>query len=146
MLFFAACKKDTPTTTSTLTILKGEVFANLDYTNDTIGNLTPFFKEHAKAGTVITVLVNPNDLQSNPDTSKKYDDYRYTATVDANGAYSVSIPAKNNGTKVKIVQDDFDFQATIAPSTTMRMIYKGPAVPVETTVYRGTIQVMDLFY
>ena len=76
VLFFAACKKDTPTTTSTLTILKGEVFANLDYTNDTIGNLTPFFKEHAKAGTVITVLVNPNDLQSNPDTSKKYDDYR----------------------------------------------------------------------
>ena len=82
----------------------------------------------------------------NPDTSKKYDDYRYTAIVDANGAYTVSIPAKNNGSKVRIIQDYFTYATVVASSTTIRTIYKGPAMPVETTVYRGTVQVMDLFY
>ncbi|HET6245917.1 MAG: hypothetical protein H0V01_15210 [Bacteroidetes bacterium] len=137
LVFISACKKDeVPEGSNYTTKLSGLVKAELDLTNATT--------EFAPIGTRITFLINPNDLQMNPDTAANYDSYRYTTTVLAEGKYTIELPAKNVGSMVKIVMDDFEYQTVYVGGTTQRKIYKGD--PTETTIYAGTAKIMDLFY
>ncbi len=136
ILFFAGCKKKTEDSTPTaVTLIKGQAKAEL--------NLTTPGDENVPDGTKITFLVNPNDLLNKPDTAKKYDSYRYTATVSG-GVYSISVPARNDGSKVKIVPDEFEYQMVIDNTTTTRVVYGAPEATI--TIYAGTTEYYDVNY
>lgn len=137
LILINGCKKEPAASTpSSVTTIKGQVKAEQ--------NLTIAGRENAPDGTKIIFLIDPNDLLNKPDTSKKYDSYRYTATV-VSGQYSINIPARNNGSKVKIVADDFEAQYTfdnVSPS--VRQIYSVSDATI--TVYAGTTTFHDINY
>lgn len=137
LLFVTGCKKEESTGTSTSsTTLKGQVKAEL--------NLTVTGYENVPDGTKIIFLIDPNELLNNPDTSKKFDSYRYTATVTG-GQYTINLPARNNGTKVKVVADEFEYQMVLDNSgNTTRVVYSAPETSV--TIYAGTTEFHDINY
>lgn len=133
---FVGCKKKTEDSTPlSVTTIKGEVKAEL--------NLTTSGKENVPEGTKITFLIDPNDLLNSPDTSKKYDSYRYTAIVTG-GRYEIHVPARNNGTPVKIVPDDFEYDFVIDNSTSTRIVYSAPTATLN--IYAGTTTIYDVYY
>lgn len=138
LLLIVGCKKkeETSGTSSSATVLKGQVKAEL--------NLTTSGNENVPDGTRLTFLIDPNDLMNNPDTSKKYDSYRYSTTVFG-GNYSINLPARNSGTLVKIVPDEFEYQMVLDNNgNTTRVVYSTPEKIV--LIYAGTTEFQDINY
>ena len=137
VLFFCGCKKDdTASGSSVPTTLKGQVKAEL--------NVNQTGNENVPDGTKITFLINPNDLLNKPDTTKKLDSYRYSATV-VGGQYTITLPARNDGSKVKIVADDFEYMWVYdSQGNSMRVVYSAPEGSI--TLYAGSTQYYDVNY
>lgn len=137
LISFSGCKKKEETSNpAAATTLKGQVKAEL--------NLTTPGNENVPDGTKIVFLIDPNDLLANPDTSKKYDYYRYT-TATSGGQYSVNLPARNKGTLIKIVADEFEYQLLLDNNNnTTRVVYTAAEGAV--LLYAGTTEYFDINY
>lgn len=136
LLFIAGCKKEESTGTSaSATTLKGQAKAEI--------NLTTSGLENVPDGTKIIVLIDPNELLANPDTSKKSDSYRYTTTVSG-GNYSINIPARNNGSKIKIIADEFEATFVIDNNNSYRKIYSAAEATI--TIYAGSTEFYDITF
>ena len=137
LLFIVGCKKKTDDSTPvSVTTIKGQAKAEL--------NLTVAGDENIPDGTKITFLVNPNDLLNKPDTLNKYDSYRYTATVSS-GQYTISVPARNDGSPVKIVPDEFEAQLILDNNgNTTRVVYSAPESVI--IIYAGSTEIYDVNY
>jgi hypothetical protein len=138
----SSCKKEgEETSSSPKTTITGTAFAELDASSNAPG------LERAPAGVRVTAMINPNDLMVNPDTSKQYDDYRYSTTLNVNGDFKLEIPARSKGTLVKLYFDDFIAnQIYDVNGNSTRKAYKVPSNPMLIIVYGGTTTVKDVAY
>jgi hypothetical protein len=118
---FSSCKKElqTPVEPGSATI-QGRIWANLNETNDTlsdgssaIGTAAEISKrEFAPQGTVVTFTIKGADLDQTPQAGYPYKDVVRTATVDASGNYTVSVPAYEMPIDVTISFNEFEAQST----------------------------------
>ena len=116
-LSVTSCKKDSATTNTKTTgsaSVSGTLKANLDMTNDTTQNGTPQIQnENVPAGTLITFIIDSKDLQDNPDSAYVYPKLEYTTTVEANGAFSISLPANTNPINAEVRFADFRYNVIV---------------------------------
>ena len=71
--------------------IKGTLWANTNEDNDTDQwGWYQYNAEKAPAGILVTAVVNGYDLDRTPDGSYDYPDYKFTATTDANGEFTIS--------------------------------------------------------
>lgn len=109
-LIAVSCKEEEPENTPAvegMATYKGTMFVNSNLPNDTTSTGAPQTQwEKVPAGTKITLSINAIDLVSNPDFSYDYGTRTFSATTDANGNYSISVPAIN-GSTYDVVLDDF---------------------------------------
>lgn len=139
---FQSCKKDEQPTPATIDLtksatIKGKVKAELDNSNST--------SESAPSGTKIIFQVSAQDFPLDP--SGNYDDLLYTATVDANGDYTISVPVNNKGVNYTIRPVDFEYnQVQAAPAgSTIRKIYSAGSISVNGLI-TGETRIEDIMY
>lgn len=104
---FTACKKDEqkePLTPGTATV-SGRLTANLDETD--------FQLQSVPQGTGVTFRISGADLERNPQPGYNYEDVIVRGTADANGNYSVSLPAVKKTVNATVIFDEFEFDATV---------------------------------
>lgn len=135
-----SCKKKeeekTPAALTSTATIKGKVWADLDLTN--AGS------EAAPAGTKLFVTIDSEDLVDNPQYDNKT--LIYEASVDANGNYSISVPAGNKAFNVRISGVDFEYNTILSsnPQTTSRSIYSTNGA--NPAINAGTISINDIYY
>jgi hypothetical protein len=117
----ASCSKETQTALEPgMATITGKVWANTNLVNDSAtavsaGLIDSF--ELAPAGTQITFVIKGEELDPNPQAGYPYKDIIKTATVGADGMYTVSVPAYEKGVNVDIKFDDFMADQTIEDQT-----------------------------
>lgn len=103
-----SCKKDEPATSELgEATINGNVWADLDQTDDFesgiyVQNLNPEGVE----GMTVYIEVNTSSYVQNPVAGYDYEVRTYTATTDANGDYSFTLPATEDGFNVTIRFED----------------------------------------
>ena len=65
------------------------------------------------SGTKIHFIINGADLDKNPQPGYAYEDIVIPVEVDADGNYRVEVPTSRRATKMRIVFDDFEYNATL---------------------------------
>lgn len=108
MFFSSGCIKDEQNAPSSLDLsktatIKGQLKAQLDLLNDTLGLIL----ENAPSGTKVIFKVNASQYIFNPEGT--YDDLLFETTIGDNGIYSFDIPATSRGISVTIMPVDFLF-------------------------------------
>ena len=141
LLILSCDQIDNPTPINTIddtktATISGLVTAELD--NTVTG------REKATVGTVLLFTVNASDYTAVTSTGTQK--LVYTASVDANGAYSVSIPALNKEITVTVTGDDFAFEQRLTATTTARTIYKLTAPGTSPKILLGKKTILDLQY
>ena len=91
----ASCKKEEPVTIELgEAVITGNVWADLDQTNDMqngvyVQDLNP----EGVQGMQVSVQIDSKDLDQTPDADYDYEVNTYTATTDAAGNYTLTLPA-----------------------------------------------------
>ena len=100
---FASCKKEEAVSTQLgEAVINGNIYADLDYTNDLDGAGLydqGLINENVE-GLTISVEVNTSNYDQTPEPGYAYDIKTYTATTDASGNYSLTIPATEDAFEV----------------------------------------------
>jgi hypothetical protein len=152
-MIFTGCKKDeeksSPATIdlSKSATLTGLVWANLSLYNDTAG----LKLEAAPQGTKIQFQIDASQFPLDP--TGTYDDMIYTATVGADGKYTISVPTTNRGINLTIRPVEFTYDQTQVKwggsywitDGTKRKIYTTNPVSV-TNLVTGHTQIEDFTY
>jgi hypothetical protein len=116
-----SCKKDdekAPTTTGSATV-QGYIKVNLNERNDTLPDGSYNLNREALPSTVLlTFKIDSEDLDKDPDPYYTYDIIYKTATVDANGHYSVSLPTPKGSNAItgELEISDFEYNPIITSS------------------------------
>jgi len=100
-----SCKKEEVVSTELgEATIRGNVYADLDYTNDidAAGLYSEGLVHENVAGLTVTVEVNTYYWDQTPDNSYDYAVKTYTATTDAEGNYELTIPATDESYQVAI--------------------------------------------
>lgn len=151
MITISGCKKEEEVLDLTLTTatIKGKAWADLNLANDT--NSTGWYEYHpefAPAGTKIIAVLNSADLVDAPAAGYTYQELTYEGSVDANGNYTINVPARGNAVNVTIKAVDFEYQQIIMDvypaTTTDRTIYT--VGDQNTTVVANQIRIIDFNY
>lgn len=116
-LAFVGCKKNTPNAVELSDVqISGVILAYLDYTNDT--NANGVYVEESVADPVsglrVYTVVNYEDLDETPDFGGNYKQVVISATTDANGAWTLTVPASNRPYDVEIIVDRFERNVILA--------------------------------
>jgi len=100
----SSCKKEEINSTQLEdAIIKGNVYSDLDYSNDLVnGSYVQGSVKEGVEGMIVSVEVNTYNWDQTPDNSYNYDKKTYTATTDANGDYTLTIPATDDGYNVSL--------------------------------------------
>lgn len=151
MITISGCKKEEEVLDLTLTTatIKGKVWADLNLANDT--SSTGWYEYHpefAPSGTKIIAVLNSADLVDAPATGYTYQELTYEGSVDANGNYTIVVPARGNVVNVTIKAVDFEYQQIVMDvypaTTTERTIYA--VGDQNTTVVANEIRIIDFNY
>ena len=145
-MIFSSCNKDdeqTPLEPGTA-VVKGRITANLD--------ATAIAPQAIPAGTGITFVIDGAALDAKPDPSFNYDKVIERAEVDADGNYSVTLPARKQPIQVQVIFDDFEFDATVVTTNdegfqeteVSRRVFSRNSLNI--TVVEGQSQVRDFSY
>lgn len=142
-----SCKKEEVTTDELgMATINGKVTADLDYSNDLNNGLyDQGFTKEGVEGMTVSVEVNTMYWDQTPDYSYDYEKKTYTTTTDANGNYSLEIPATDEAYTVtikfgdvyttrKIYTTDGSTQTEdvrVYESNRNVSIYKGASIDVE---------------
>lgn len=98
LLALTSCKKEEVATELGTATVKGNIYADLDYTNDV--NSSGVYAEgsnpEAVEGMVVKATVSTYYWDQDPDSYSDYQEMTYTATTDANGDFTMEIPANDN--------------------------------------------------
>ncbi len=112
-----------PINGSQIATIKGMTFADL--------NLTIAGNEVAPGGLNIHTVIESSQLLNyvNHSSAGKITQIAYSNSTnntqtDANGNYSINVPASGRGLKIIVYSDDFAYNQTIAVNSTQRKIYK----------------------
>lgn len=151
MITFSGCKKDEEVLDLTLptATIKGKVWADLNLANDT--NLTGGYQYHpefAPSGTKIIAVINSVDLVDVPTPGYTYQDLTYEGSVDGNGNYTITLPARGKNVNVRIKAVDFEYNQIVMDvypaTTTNRVVYT--VADQLTTVVSNQIRIIDFAY
>lgn len=143
---FSSCNKEeeqVPLEPGTA-VVNGRLTANLD--------ASVIEPQAIPAGTGVTFVIDGRDLDPNPDFSYTYDKVIERVEVDADGNYSVTLPARKNPINVQVIFDDFEFDATVVTTddagfqttTVSRKVFSRSNTTI--SVVEGQSQVRDFFY
>lgn len=103
---------ETPTAT-----IQGYLYADLDLSNT--GN-------EAVTNEKIYFYINSQDLVEAPIAGYDYKTLQYSATTNADGYYSITLPAaKHAAVAVTVEPNDFEYEQVQADDTEERMYYEG---------------------
>lgn len=140
---FTSCNKDDDDDaqpTLGFATISGKVKADLNLKNDTAGTIWEY-----PEGKTIYFVINTEDLVINSNGGN-YADKVYTATVDAQGNYSVNIEANTKPVTVHTVYgDEFLYDQIQFDGTTKQKEYNLDD-PGNIVVHKGQKIVQDLFY
>lgn len=103
------CKKEDPVPVELGTaVVSGTLRANLDLSNDVTasGVYQMGLNPEAVAGVQVSVTISTSNWDLNPTAGYSYPTKTYTATTDANGNYSLSIPANTKSFGATVVFGD----------------------------------------
>jgi hypothetical protein len=143
VLTMSSCKKvEAPTAVDVMTsagnaTISGIAYAVLDESNADA--------EYAPAGTSIIVEVDPQDFPGVSTQSNNDNKMFYTATVGANGAWSVSVPAPKDPITVTVRPQDFraTYTDVLGNDLDDQIFSEGN---VNVTVFEGASELVDLNY
>jgi len=146
-----SCKKDdekAPTTTGSATV-EGYIKINSNMRNDTLPDGSYSVQREGIPSTVLlTFRIDSKDLDKDPDPYYTYDIIYKTATVDANGHYSVSLPTPKGSNAIdgELQISDFEYNPIITSSQNTdssgaRVVIAGPTVPF--SIYNGGTTILD---
>ncbi|MCH2235701.1 MAG: hypothetical protein MK078_15785 [Crocinitomicaceae bacterium] len=132
-LAFTSCKEEVSTTSELgEATINGTIWADLDLTDTDVEGIE---------GMPVTITVNTRDWDPTPDFSYSYEQKVYSATVDANGAYSITVPATTQGYTVTLVYGDVYTTRTLADGETQSVrVSKGNA---SYFIYEGAVLAID---
>lgn len=141
-----SCSKDdvqVPLSPGTASV-SGRLTANLDETD--------FQIQSVPQGTGITFVISGADLDRNPQLGYNYEDVVVRGTTNADGRYSVSLPAAKNAINVDVIFDDFEYDATILTTdeegfqtaVTERRTFS--RIETSISIVEGQVQVKDYAY
>lgn len=146
LLLVLSCGKDEVPELTEYTVpkalIKGKVFAEL--------NLGSSGFEVPPSGVKILVRIDTRDLIPDPDPEFNYGYKQYTATVDQNGIYSISVDATYEGITVTLFCDDFYYDQkqavvnNVQPAPVRRNYTAGPLVI--TNVMANKVTIRDIYY
>lgn len=143
VLTMSSCKKvEAPTAVDIMTTagnatISGIAYAVIDESNST--------NEYAPAGTNIIVEVDPQDFPGVSSQNNNDNKMFYTATVGANGAWTVSVPAPKDPTTVTIYPQDFRADYTdFAGDVEDDQLFEDGSANV--TVFEGASVLVDFEY
>ncbi len=142
-----SCKKEEPATPADpgSATVSGTMWANSNLDNDTdqwgFYQLQP---EYAKSGTLVTAVIDSEDLDATPDPSFTYQKLTWTTTIGSNGSYSFTgLPCYNEPITVELKFNDYTDQqlsgGTIDPSVT----YSTMGTTWTATIYAGAVVIND---
>lgn len=105
-IVIVSCKKDEVLDSNQLgeAIIKGNVYANLDETNDvnSVGIFSPGSVPEDVENMMVSIEVDTKNWDQTPDNSYNYPKKTYTAITDANGDYTLTIPATEKASYVTL--------------------------------------------
>lgn len=141
ILVFACDKIEDPAPINTIDTSKtatitGTVTTQLDLSNSTT--------ENVPAGTVLFFTVNASDYVVNG-TATGTQKLVYTTAVEANGTYTIAIPALTKAISVSITGDEFAFNQKQSAGPDIRKVYK-INTPASPSITLGKKTVLDLSY
>jgi hypothetical protein len=92
-----SCNKDEVLDSNQLgeAVIKGNIYANLDETNDvnSAGLFALGSNPESVEGLTVSVTIDTKDWDQSPDVNYNYPEKTYTAITDANGDYTLTMPA-----------------------------------------------------
>lgn len=110
-LAFVGCKKNTPDAVELSDVqISGIILAHLDYTNDTNANGTYVAGSVADPASGVRVYTSINYLNLDETPNGGTGDYKtvvISATTDANGAWTLTVPASNKPYTVTVKTEEF---------------------------------------
>lgn len=136
-----SCKKDEPVSSELRdATISGNVWADMDQTDNDVEGVE---------GMTVKVEVNTMSWDQQPDPAYTYDKRVYTAVTDANGDYTLTIPATEDGYNITIQFEDlYTTRTTASGSQDVKVtrgnitknIYAGAAISTkdEATVTEST--------
>ena len=149
----ASCDKDEEKSSPApegMATYKGKMFVNSNLPNDTTAfGAHQTQRETVPTGTKVTLSIDAIDLLDNPDFSYDYGIRTFSALTDANGDFTISVPAKN-ATTYDVVLDDFKidvltgYQGTILPVFNEEQLFSFGPTSVTLTV--GQTKIQDFYY
>jgi hypothetical protein len=113
---FTSCKKDDVDSTEVgSATINGNVWADLNQTDDTDGNglYIQALNPEGVDGMQVSIELNTANLVQSPEPGYTYDKEVYTTTADANGDYTLTIPATEEGFTVTLKFGDVHTTRTI---------------------------------
>ncbi|MCH2235699.1 MAG: hypothetical protein MK078_15775 [Crocinitomicaceae bacterium] len=130
---FTSCKDETPASSELgEATINGTVWADLDLTNTTTEGIE---------GMVVSAIIDTRNWSQDPDPFYNYEERVYSATVDANGAYSLTIPATEAGYNVTLRFSDVLTTRTLADGETQNVrVTEGTA---NVFIYAGAVISVD---
>lgn len=121
-----SCKKDEPASSELRdATISGNVWADLDQTDSDVEGVE---------GMTVKVEVNTSSWDQQVDPSYTYDKRVYTAVTDANGDYTLTIPATEDGYNVTLEFEDVYTTRTSASGTQDVLVTRANIVK---TIYAG---------
>ena len=135
-LLTTSCSKEAPepTKTSETATIKGVVTAELDQTEAGMEN---------PSGVKVVALIDPADLQINPDSSFTSDMIKVEATTNSDGEYTMEVNARNQSIPVTLIFEDFAEDVETA-NDPVRTVFQGTSMTI--SVVAGVTEVVDHQY
>lgn len=123
-----SCKKDEPVSSELRdATINGNVWADMDQTDNDVEGVE---------GMTVKVEVNTMSWDQQPDPSYTYDKRVYTAVTDANGDYTLTIPATEDGYNITIQFEDLYTTRTTASGSQDVKVTRGN---ITKSIYAGAV-------
>ncbi len=122
-------------------IIQGTALVNTDFTNDTAG----IIYENAPVGTHIYGEINSSDLVQFPAGGVDYGSILVDTTVEANGNFTLVIPANTKNVTVNFYADDFRANQVQFDTTVESKIFYLPNIYSE-VVRDGVTKITEITF
>jgi len=147
-IFTTSCKKiEEPTALNVIENAGTATINGVAYANSDLGEPG---SEFAKAGTKLTIVINPADFPGATTYTGNGNLLLYTTTVGANGAWSITVKAPKTPITASIASDEYrqDLINTATTPTTILTEDKIWSLPGGNTVsvWDGNTSEIDIFY
>lgn len=115
--------------------------ATIQGTATAIFDLTTFDVEPAQAGTKVKVVIDSQQFVSSPQPGVQYQNLTYTTTLDADGNFSIEVPALDGSTQTTIYFDSFKANQVQGDGTEEETTFTPTPNPINLPQFMGGNQI-----